>query len=663
MQDECFNLGAVEKSLKNLKSLCGLFQSSPKKDNHHPEIRNVSGLAKESLSVLANYISDREQSKANSGFHLIFDEVNKCLSSIESSDFYNELSCLSEYRALRTSCFYPDSRMSDFSERENIDKKQEVDFDSCNDKTCLNNLIEIKKDGSYELFYLRDTDGKKFYTEALVQILSKYGRLHENCDAQNPFIKTILWSGLEKYRAARQILTSVQEDLKLFYKFALANFSDKIAVALHNAIMALMMAGSDNTCPSKKSSKTNLEYFRDFFYFLRNALKIIKDFPLHENHSHLDIYRKLSKNLCRAFFSLEISFTETIKYLIPFLTDSVSQKLSEDKYLKAPNLFLLFYDNLTKELSKYPSGPVFKALDIISKDESIDFDPHVLGFFPSFLQIVKNKDYSLKIMSAPCPTVQKSIAYADLVEEFSYFMDSLKETEEKLFVINLQNRLSKKDKARCALLEDFFLRTSSEEVVFLTIPEPEEVLRSLESERGIVEDLDEFLSVLKHNISFNERSQYRMIAATVFLDREFLHDLLLSLKDVFFSRKRALFRNDKLLLLELMNLNIAVKIIDIYRPQCLLALSKDGLDRTSAFCFCLENLLDPVICLSKDSEYLKTVFCRLMASTMTLRDRLMRSDSFDITVKVMNSLRKHKDYMAVLGKLFDADLGEWKIID
>ena len=46
----------------------------------------------------------------------------------------------------------------------------------------LNNLVEVKKDRSYELFYMANENNKRFYSDALAQIIYKQGKIHESRD-------------------------------------------------------------------------------------------------------------------------------------------------------------------------------------------------------------------------------------------------------------------------------------------------------------------------------------------------------------------------------------------------------------------------------------------------------------------------------------------------
>ncbi|WP_213318149.1 calcium-binding protein [Chlamydiifrater volucris] len=612
----------------------------------------------ESIGSYINKFSNKQQLTRNPFIHEVedllevFDGQSDLLESIGVSEEYNDLRNTYEH-VIGTEA--KDSLAI---------KEQEVNLDNDLSKVpTLDSLVEVKRDRYYELFFIRNEDNKRFYTESLAQIIAKHGKLHEASSTVDPLTKTFLWQGNEKERQSNYIFSASEPFIRDFYKLgALKNKTIPEVSAVHNAILALMLSKTSKTKISSKPIKSNLAYFNDFLGFLREATLLLEEGSFNTSEKtdlRITSGRIVDKWILSLFFYRPDN-SEALRYLFSQMNSSMEgKKMSASKYVSD------LYDEQHRIFSKFPNGPLLKSLDYLSDKHSCQqFDPFKMGMTPSFEGnlVCSNGKAFMKVFSSANPITQESVLYASLNQEFLSLLKILKREGSSVFVVNFQNRQSKKDKARTRLLEECADNSDfSGNIKVFSCPEPEDLLLNIEGKEEI-KDFNEFVQAVLEELTKNEvSSSYRMDSLIKNrLEKEFLPKCLNSLKDVFFSKKKILFRNDKLLLLHLVSYLLVFKQLEIILPNYFWIMSKDGLDYVGAF-------LAGLCCFSRkstewDEKFLKSMLAKLSVSTFLMRDRQVMSPCVELLEKLMSSLRKNRKNLPKLHSLYELDLEGWEFM-
>ncbi|AAF39097.1 calcium-binding protein [Chlamydia muridarum str. Nigg] len=527
-------------------------------------------------------------------------------------------------------------------------------FEVCQEQEeFLNNLVEVKKDRSYELFYMANENNKRFYTDALAQIIYKQGKIHESMHENDPLTKTIVWNSEEVTKLASSLVYTSDMPIRLFYQKALTNMSAELTVNVHNALMALFLARHEATAVSQHPKKENLRYFNDFLHFLRKATAILNEkdlLDLQEKHS-----QSLVSSLSAKLYDHTIDFEEAINYIVLNISSKI-QKEEGKKSLSAGQYVSEIYDELHRLFSKYPNGPLFKAIDRMLDPYLKEFDPILLGILPCLEGKLHQGDKEIKIIRTPSPVSQSSILYANCNGEFLHFLDSKMRQGDKVLVVNIQNRLSRKDRARSRIIEESLQNYPSTYV--LAFPEPEDLLDGLERIHGELETFADFFSVVQQEF-FKPKTQGFCLLPEETKQRMgvFLERIVPSLKDVFFSKKKILFKNDKTLLLHLIYYFIVFNLIEQLDPNILVVMSKDGLDYASIFVSGFAFFEDQG---SWDEDSLKLMVAKILAPTLVARDRLVFAQHMELFSKFLNCLRKNRQNLKDLQAFFSYDLEKWK---
>ncbi|SPN74099.1 hypothetical protein C10C_0966 [Chlamydia serpentis] len=521
----------------------------------------------------------------------------------------------------------------------------------------LNNLVEVKRDRSYELFYLLDEEDKRFYNDTLVQIIYKQNKLHETVHEGDPLTKTLLWNSEEIKHIASSLVLVNDMPLRLFYQRALSHLDLESVVKVHNAVMALFFSRYEANAVSSNPKKHNILYFNDFLLFLRAAWKDLNNNPVIDSQEKKQT-RLLAAALSMGVFKSKLVFEEASRYLY----FNVQRNLvnPEGKKSFSPGQYLVdAYDELYRLISKYPNGPLFKAMDRVLEHESRVYDPMILGILPSLEGTLKLNERSIDVIRSPSPVTQSSISYANCNEEFLGFLSAAANLGDVTLVLNIQNRISRKERARSRVIEEALEQEEYRSYVYtFSFPEPEELLHNLESVHGDIETFSDFFSILQ------EEFQKSSSISSFFLTQElkesvhvFLKEHLTALKDIFFSKKKILFKNDKLLLLHLLSYLLVFKLIETVNPNSILVISKDGLDYVAIFIagfafFSREAFWD--------EHSLKLLLTNILSPTLVARDRLVFASHIELLSKFLNCLKKNRQGFSNMKSFFNCDIEAWE---
>ena len=348
-------------------------------------------------------------------------------------------------------------------------------------------------------------------------------------------------------------------------------------MVLNNALMALMMAANPRNLIRQFALKGSHCYFYDFVLFLRQVLrnhdyqKFLVYSPPSGKHFFQNII-DLIHSLCLNLFILPVHNEElkvAIKEMVKHETHSHPVTFSD--HLIGANRAL------SEALQKHPSGPVFKAVDIIREDSEHFFDPLFQGNIPGKEWSLTQGDQEIAVIRMPCPIVQEIIDKAYIIEEFKTFFRGL-DMQQHLLLINYQDRTSWKEHARCVAIEE--ISRQAEFAEFLTVVTLAKDT-DFYNQMGFYADIngaDTFIDHFIQHLGDEITGYYFPPKIKKALFPTFIHSLFTSIHDVFFENKSSLTVQERLDFIQISYHFIELKLLELTHSTYLTLGSKDGLD-------------------------------------------------------------------------------------
>ncbi len=469
----------------------------------------------------------------------------------------------------------------------------------------LKDLESVTRDRDYELFHLIKEDGTRFYNRNLIRhirLVADFDQLISNVDGNDPLLKVRVVQDKEAQLTAKSIYTHLGNDLDRWIRRAGKFREDPFVQSFFRAIMALLLAANKYNMITQTTSKPSISYFADFQHYLRATLynvdyvSIIEN-PPEELDSFYDHMIELVHKVCYYLFVHKEDHSEALSLFTKILRlgeEKASEKSTRSS-LSIWNEILDDHERLHRELTKFPSGPLFKVLDIIHDGPPEDFDPYLHDDRPSEkfnLHLGKNH---IQVITMGCPTRQVLIHKADVIPEFLGFLRHLKKNSQKALVINFQDRTSWKEYARCAALEG--VQTHAEfrfEIDVITFPRDTDFMQQSDPYLK-VNNAEEFKQNLFEQFKSEEECGFHF---PKYFKRDELHEFakvaIDTIHSIFFGNKEILARKNRLDFIELFTQILIYKFMIISQATHLFFTAKDGIDIpaiASATTFALSKIL------------------------------------------------------------------------
>ncbi|MCB1109805.1 MAG: hypothetical protein KDK64_02400, partial [Chlamydiia bacterium] len=416
-------------------------------------------------------------------------------------------------------------------------------------------------------------------------------------------------------------------------------------------------------------------YLKDFHYFLREIL-VSPDYLRLISHSieETDQLSRALVNLVHAFsfayFCHSGKKQEMLDYLYDLLKRANDGELPARREKVDTHVFMSeifdLHDSITTMLKKYPSGPLFKTLDIFQeRNEKEGFDPIGQGNPPYYLYTFSSNAFDAKCLKIPCPTLHAHINKARVIEEFKGFLrhfETRKELNTHLH-FNLQDRTSWEEHARCQALEKVQNQAEfSKQFVLVTFPKKSDFYFQAEDYLNVNAAKD-FLKLLEEQVKSGEECGFffskNLPQKTL---HEFVEKILPLIHTHFFKKKAKLDRKERLDFIEIFYLFFALKILETVKPDTFTFSCKDGVDvgaTTSAAFFTLIKLLGKEDKWSvEEQDHLYWILC---GPALTVRERLVDYQRFSRMASSLSILTEaltkgHDKILKALQPLYDAKL-------
>ena len=467
---------------------------------------------------------------------------------------------------------------------------EEIDIE----KLGLKDLEMVKRDREYELFYIRQDDGKPFFNRNLlrhIKLVSDFDEMVNGGKGEDPLLRIQSLLDTEAQAVAESIREIVKNELGDFLADAVQHKEIPIVGSMMKLTMSLMLACNPQNLVQNTTGKMCAYYLKDFHGFLREVLLSIEYQQL-VNHS-IEELDQLSRTLLKlihgyayAFFTCcgrPQDFFEYYQWLVKY--SGFDKKLSKQEKEETLPFFSDIFDQhdlVTRTLKKYPNGPLFKTLDIFRERKAKEgFDPLIQGNSPYHQFTFSSQSFDAKCLKMPCPTFHVHISKAKVVEEFKGFLHyiEMQKNLKRHLIFNLQDRTSWEEHARCQELED--LQNQAEfvgQLVVVTLPKKSDFYDQLDTYLDL-NSAEDFIQVFEEQVTSGETCGFFFSSK---IDQKelkgFIKKVLPLIHAHCFEKKKELKRQERLDFIEIFHLLLCLKVLDIVKPDTFSFTCKDGVD-------------------------------------------------------------------------------------
>lgn len=467
-------------------------------------------------------------------------------------------------------------------------------------KTALKDFETVRRDLEYELFYIRNEEGKPYFNAELLK------NIRLSCDfdldgdsfEEDPLLKIRAMQDRDLHHSAGQILGECHSSLVDYYKIARKLEGNELVKSLGMAVLALFLAANPRYLVQNTMGKSCLQYFEDFHRFLRRAMKTSEYQKLiayppdaADKTSHLLLFfvHLLSKSLFERAGGVKL---ESIGLIHRSMRRGEEIKRKERQHLLKGetvwNQFLLDDEKYRSFLAQFPNGPLFKILDLIREEQEEDaiipFDPIGSENLPSRLYQMERRGKKIDILRIPSPTQQALINKVEIIDEFKGFLRALsQERGTKHLIINLQDRTSWKEYARSRALETLQMNAEfNHQLVVMTLPKDTDFYHQ-NNEYLNLNKAPDFLKAFLKQLEAPEEYGYFFPAPLKKSElSRFAEMALPAIHELFFHNKNTLTRRNREDLIEIFYQFLILKCIDMLEPSSLSFTCKDAIDTGAA---------------------------------------------------------------------------------
>lgn len=496
----------------------------------------------------------------------------------------------------------------------------------------LKDLETVTRDRDYELFYITKEDGTRFYNRNLIRhirMVADFDQIIGDVVGDDPLLKVQVIQDKEAYQRALTIRKGIDKQLNSWIIHAGKHREDTFVQNVFKAILALLLASNLKNTLSFSAKKNSLAYFKDFQTYLRLTLGSVDYQSLIENpgeepDAFFEATLSMLHKLCYLLFSVNLQRDEARAFFIRTINyERNENEKSKRSSLALWNHLLDDHEKIARELKHFPSGPLFKTLDIVlDRSGANEFDPYMNGDLPLKLYDAQIGS-KLEVYKFPCPTRQSTIQKAEMIPEFYGMLRQLVEKKQKLLIINFQDRTSWKEFARSAEFEK--TQRNAEFRNFLDIVTlPKNTDFYLQSEDYLkLSNACEFKDLLLEQILSAEECGFYFPRYLNKEDiNEFSQKAIEMIHEVFFSGKQTLSRKNRLDFIEIFYHLLIMKMVQLSGALHLAFSAKDGCDTSaiaSASFFAFIKLLEGEIEWKyEDAEFMEEM---IFISALLTRER------------------------------------------
>ena len=455
----------------------------------------------------------------------------------------------------------------------------------------LKDIESVKKDRDYELFYIRKEDGSPYFDLDLLRHVRLTTDLGGEEFEEDPLLQVRSMCDRDLHVSAGQILGVCHQQIAEFYHLFRKFSSNEFAVYLSEALTALFLCANPKNLVQNTFGKSAFQYFHDFLEFLRSAFRSSEyqrliAYPPSTEDKGPRLLLQLAHGLAFAFFHRVGGVKQETIGLIHRIMRKGSEESKGVKKKMGDGWSQLLVDdeNYRTRFQNFPNGPLFKILDLIRTEEGgevIPFDPLFQDNLPSKLFEMDSDGKSIEVLRIPCPTRQAFVQKSEVVEEFRAFLryELSKQKPKRHLFINLQDRTSWKEFARCKALEELQKNAEFNQVCsVLTLPKNTDFYYQT-AEYEAMDQASDFFAAFHGQLSSAEECGFFLPTGFATKDLARFGEMILPLiHDRYFEKKKVLKRREREDFIEIFHLFLLLQIIEQMGPVSMSFTCKDGVD-------------------------------------------------------------------------------------
>lgn len=512
-------------------------------------------------------------------------------------------------------------------------------------------LESVKNDTEYELFYMRQEDGSRYYNPRLLRALrlvcdfgDYFGATHPNDQLQY----VAEWRDHFYQQAAKQTIHSAKGAITRYVREA-ARYKDKELVHYMNqALFALYLATS--SAHRKRTENQNedlpnkqcMDYFFDFQLFLRSAIhsydyQKLLTYPPKPTQKAAIAMLQIVQRLAYALYFDASNYHSLSVVLSGILHPEEPHAVPEEWWRQLPQ----DYARVNKELKSHPNFPLEKMLNGLDSGLYEEFDPWMQHNIPNNWYTLSLKDERIRHIRLACPTHQGYIQKAAISEEYKEALHGVLSsplTQKGHLLIDLQDRTAWNEHARCKALEDLSHKAPFSKACTLVGLAMHTPFYHQSEHYAQMHDAKTFFEQFATELQSEGSGFYFPPDLHKLLFTHFLPNLFETIHQLFFGGRNTLRREMRLACIDLVYLFLTLRLLDALTPDTFSFVCKDGVDISSAWSARLFILLKMLSQDKERSSDLDTLHLLLYAAPFLMRERLMLPSYFERTVGLIQAL-------------------------
>ncbi|MGA8165555.1 MAG: hypothetical protein WB791_11160 [Waddliaceae bacterium] len=514
-------------------------------------------------------------------------------------------------------------------------------------------LESVKKDTEYELFFLRKENGTRFFNPRLIRnikLVCDFGETIKGEKEPNTLSRIKVWYDCTVQEAARNILQAQQPLLDRYFHETKGSPKRELISLLNKTIISLMLSSNPKNLLRHSPTKSCSEYFIDFQFFLRRALKSreyhrLLAYPPKKSSQLGNYLLDVIHNLCRAFFT-SIQGYQILFPLFEKMIQEAEEAQSPEHAQAAEKSRMVWsrlaadYAAMQKLIRKHPNGPLIKDLEIFQYGTYHAFDPITQFNIPNQLYSFYVKEHKMTNIRLPTPTYQEFIDRAEVIEEFKAFLRDYAKSQfiRRHLIINFQDRTSWREHFRATALEQLQeQRDIGRSLVVVTLAKDTEFYHQSPPYRN-ENNVNLFIENFKEHLADENCGYYFPKEIRDKLFPLFIDGVIDATHRIFFSGKNVLPKNCRLDFIEIFYLFLELKIIELTQPDTFSLLCKDSIDiggvaTTQLYAF-LKILTNEKMSES-EYEHLNLI---LYTAPLLVRERIVLPDRFHSMVNALKRI-------------------------
>lgn len=456
----------------------------------------------------------------------------------------------------------------------------------------LKDLETVMKDRDYELFFLTNEEGSRFFNKNLsrhIRLVADFDMVLSNLNKEDPFTKIKILHDHRLQIRSVELKKYLSDDLDKWLKKSGKFRDDPFIQNVFKLVLALMMASNPENLLSKTMKKSSMPYYTDFMHHLRNVIGGVDYIQVMESIDKIsEPFFKETINLLHKICFFLYTFTpfdeELYELFISVLEKSDKQsKKSTTSSVSIWNMILDDHDKLHEELQNFPNGPLFKVLDILHDfDMEQPFDPFMQEDLPSKAFQFTSQKKQISVLKSACPTTQKMINKALIIPEFTGFLRHIATLKKSVLVCNFQERTAWKEHIRSKVVEDYSqIAEVEKELYVLTVSKDTDFYHQTDIYLKMT-DSKEFKEQLLEQIKGGEACGFSFpkIVSKAEIEKS-AKEIISEIHNVFFEKKKTLSRKNRLDFIEIFYYCLIIYFYDLAKIDYIMMSGKDTIDLAS----------------------------------------------------------------------------------